>query len=74
MVIAVHIDVMKRDKFLTKVISTGFKEVDFFYDVKTSEYYIYTKKFNSIEQANYEIQTKDDKVYEENLSVIKIEN
>ncbi len=74
LVIAVHIDVMKRDKFLTKVISTGFKEVDFFYDVKTSEYYIYTKKFNSIEQANYEIQTKDDKVYEENLSVIKIEN
>ena len=74
MVLAVHNDVMKRDEFLSKVISTGFEEVDFFYDVKTSEYYIYSNKFNSIEEANHAIRTKDDKVYNENLSIIKIEN
>ena len=64
----------KRDEFLTKVISTGSGEVDFFYDVNTSEYYIYTRKFNSIEEANDALRTKEDKAYNEKISIIKIEN
>ena len=74
LVIAVHNDVEKRDEFLRKVLSTGYKEVDFFYDVKTSEYYIYTKKFSSIENANNAIRAKENKVYNLKTSIIKVEN
>jgi len=74
LVLAVHSDIKKRDEFLTQVISSGNRDVDFFYDVNTSEYYIYTKKFYSIEEANSAIMAKENKVYNEKLSIIKIEN
>lgn len=71
---AVHDDITKRDEFLTQVISAGNRDVDFFFDVNTSEYYIYTKKFNSIQEANEGIRTKEDKAYNDKLFIIKIEN
>jgi len=74
LVLAVHSDVNKRDEFLVQVISSGYKEVDFFYDVNTSEYYIYSKKFNAINEAERALETKLDKPYNENMTIIKIEN
>ena len=74
LVLAIHSTVGKRDEFLTQVISSGNRDVDFFYDVTTSEYYIYTKKFNSIQEANEGLRTKEDKIYNQNSSIIKIEN
>ncbi|MEL6812749.1 MAG: hypothetical protein AAFP76_15580, partial [Bacteroidota bacterium] len=74
LVMAVHSNVDKRDEFLIKVISSGYKEVDFFYDVSTSEYYIYYKKFGTINEAESALETKVDKPYTQNLSLIKIEN
>ncbi len=71
---AVHSNIAKRDEFLTQVISSGNREVDFFFDVNTSEYYIYTKKFNSIQEANEGIRTKENKAYNEKMFIIKIEN
>lgn len=74
LVLAVHGIAGKRDEFLTQVISSGNRNVDFFYDVNTSEYYIYSKKFNSIQEANDAIRLKEDKVYNNKISIIKIEN
>lgn len=74
LVLAVHSDVNKRDVFLVQVISSGYKEVDFFYDVKTSEYYIYSKKFNTINEAEESLRTKPDKPYNQNVTLLKIEN
>jgi hypothetical protein len=74
LVLAVHSDVSKRDEFLVQVISSGYKEVDFFYDVNTSEYYIYSKKFNAIGDAESALRTKLDKPYNQNITIFKIEN
>ncbi len=74
LVLAVHSDVNKRDVFLAQIISSGYKEVDFFYDVNTSEYYIYSKKFNTISDAERALRTKLDKPYNQNVTIIKIEN
>jgi len=74
LVLAVHSDVSKRDEFLVQVISSGYKEVDFFYDVNTSEYYIYSKKFNAIDDAERALRTKLDKLYNQNITIFKIEN
>ncbi|MCF6307528.1 MAG: PorP/SprF family type IX secretion system membrane protein [Flavobacteriaceae bacterium] len=74
LVLAIHSDVIKRDEFLVQVISSGFKEVDFFFDVNTSEYYIYSKKFNNINETEQALTSKLDKPYNEKINIIKIEN
>ena len=74
LVLAVHSNKLKRDEFLTQVISSGYKEVDFFYDVKTSEYYIYSKKFNNINETEQALKSKQNEPYNEKINIIKIEN
>ncbi len=74
LVLAVHNIVTKRDEFLAQVISAGYKEVDFFFDVNTSEYYIYSKKFDTINETERSLSTKLDKPYNQKTSIIKIEN
>ena len=74
LIIAVHTDKEKRDEFVTKVVASGRTNVDFFYDVNTSEYYIYYDKFGSIEQANRALKAKGSKPYNTKMSLVKIEN
>ncbi|WP_239970593.1 PorP/SprF family type IX secretion system membrane protein [Confluentibacter citreus] len=73
-VLAVHSDVAKRDEFLTKVVASGQNDINFFYDVNTSKYFIYYQKFETIEAANNALKTKDNKPYNSKMSMIKIEN
>ena len=73
LVIAVHSDVEKRDEFLTKAVSAGETNIDFFYDVNTSKYYIYYKKFDDINTANTAIESKGNKPYNSKMSMVKIE-
>ncbi|OAB78013.1 PorP/SprF family type IX secretion system membrane protein [Cochleicola gelatinilyticus] len=74
LVVAVHNDSGKRDDFLTKVVASGKQNIDFFYDVNTSKYYIYTQKFDSIQEANAALNLKGNNIYEEKMSLLKIEN
>ena len=74
LVIAVHNDINKRNEFLTKVVASGRANVDFFYDVSSSKYYIYYNKFDSISAANKAMENKGDRPYNIKMSLIKIEN
>ncbi|MDP5158622.1 MAG: PorP/SprF family type IX secretion system membrane protein [Flaviramulus sp.] len=74
LVLAVHDDISKRDKFLSKAISSGKSDIDFFYDVNTSKYYIFDKKFNSVESATSAIKTKRNEPLNNNMYMVKIEN
>jgi type IX secretion system PorP/SprF family membrane protein len=73
-VIAVHSDVEKRNEFVTKVVASGRNDVDFFYNVNTSEYYIYYDKFETIEDANQALKSKGNRPYNAKMSLVKIEN
>lgn len=73
-VIAVHNDAAKRDEFLAKAISAGRSDIDFFYDVNTSRYFIYYKKLDSIEAATEAMKAKGSQPYNGKMSIIKIEN
>jgi len=72
-VLAVHSDVNKRDEFLTKTISAGQANIDFFYDVNSSKYFVYYENFNSIEAARKAIQANNGKPYNSKMSIVKIE-
>ncbi|MBT8273393.1 MAG: hypothetical protein KJO77_06285, partial [Bacteroidia bacterium] len=75
LILAVHSDVQKRNEFVRKVVASGRKDIDFFYDVNTSKYYIYYQKFDSIEAAaNEGLKSKGSRPYNEKMSIVKIEN
>jgi len=74
MVIAVHTDVEKRDEFLRKAVAAGLSNIDFFYDVNTSKYYIYYDKYESIEEANMALKLKGTEPYNNRMTMVKIEN
>jgi type IX secretion system PorP/SprF family membrane protein len=74
LILAIHSTVIKRDKFLVQVISSGNKEVNFFFHVSTSEYYIYSKRFDNINETQRALVSKSNEPYNEKLNIIKIEN
>ena len=74
LIVAVHSDKDKRDDFVKKVVASGRTDVDFFYDVNTSKYFIYYEKTNSVDQANATLKTKGDRPYNSQMSIVKIEN
>jgi type IX secretion system PorP/SprF family membrane protein len=74
LVLAVHTEVSKRNDFIIKTVASGRTDVDFFYDVNTSKYYIYYDKFESIEEANLALYLKCNRPYNQKLSLVKIEN
>ena len=74
LVLAVHSDVNKRDEFLKKAVSAGEANINFFYDVNSSKYYIYSVKQSNINDAQKTMDSKGDKPYNGNMSMVKIEN
>jgi type IX secretion system PorP/SprF family membrane protein len=74
LIVAVHQNSTKRDEFLTKTVAAGQSNIDFFYDVITSKYFIYYEKFDSIDQANEALKSKGNKPYNVKMSIVKVEN
>jgi type IX secretion system PorP/SprF family membrane protein len=74
LILAVHKDIVKRDEFITNTVAAGQKNVDFFYDVNTSKYYIYYAKHDDIQSANEALNTKGSRPYNVELSIVKIED
>ncbi len=74
LIVAVHDNTDKRDEFIKKVVASGRTDVDFFYDVNTSKYYIYYQKTDSVDQANTTLKSKGDRPYNSKMSIVKIEN
>ncbi|WP_136480937.1 PorP/SprF family type IX secretion system membrane protein [Cognatitamlana onchidii] len=74
LVVAIHSDVKKRDDFLKKAVAAGESNIDFFYDVNTSKYYIYYDKHSNISSAQNTMATKGSKAYNNNMSIVRIED
>jgi len=74
LIIAVHNSVEKRDEFLKKAVAAGRSDVNFFYNVTTSKYYIYYEKFGDLSQAQKALETKGSKPYNGKMAIVKVEN
>ena len=72
-VLASHKNEARRDAFLKKAIQAGETNIDFFYDVNTSTYFIYTKRYDEISEADNAMNAKGSKPYNGKMVVIKIE-
>lgn len=73
LVLAAHKNEARRDAFLKKAIQAGETNVDFFYDVNTSTYFIYSKHFDEISEADGALSTKGSKPYNGKMVIIKVE-
>ncbi len=73
LVLAVHKDPAKRDEFLKKAIQAGQTNIDFFYNVATSSYYIFYQKFEEIDEATSAMNEKGSKPYNGKMVVVKVE-
>ncbi len=74
LVVAVHTDVAKRDAFLTKTIEAGEPNVNFFFNVSSSEYFIYYDQFEDIKTATNALESKGNKPYNGKMVIVKVEN
>jgi type IX secretion system PorP/SprF family membrane protein len=74
LIIAVHNSVEKRDEFLTKAVAAGRSDVNFFYNVTTSKYYIYYDKFDGLQEAQKALEAKGSKPYNGKMAIVKVEN
>ncbi len=74
LVMAVHSNVQKRDVFISQVLASGNKNIDFFFDVNSSEYYIYSQKYNDINATERALKNIDNKPYNSKVNIVKIEN
>ena len=74
LIIAVHSSVEKRDQFLTKAVAAGRTDVNFFYNVTTSKYYIYYEKFDGLSEATKALEAKGNKPYNGKMAIVKVEN
>ena len=73
-VLAVHADVQKRDTFVTKTVAAGESNIDFFYDVKSTNYFIYTNRFDNIQEATRVLESKGNKPYNGKMVIVRVEN
>ena len=74
MILAVHNSVEKRDQFLTKAVQAGLTDINFFYNVTTSKYYIYYEKFDGLQEATKALESKGTKPYNGKMAIVKVEN
>jgi hypothetical protein len=73
MILAVHADVAKRDAFVTKTVAAGQSNVNFFYDINSSKYFIYTDMFDNIQEATDAMGAKGTKPYNGKMVIVKID-
>ncbi|KAB1070728.1 sprD domain protein [Tamlana haliotis] len=73
LVVAVHTDTDKRDEFLRKAVASGQKDINFFFDVNTSKYYIYYEHYDGMSNAQNALGSKGNKPFNSKMSIVKIE-
>ena len=74
LVLAVHTDVAKRDSFVTKTVASGESKINFFYDVKSTNYFIYSDKFDNLQEATRTLETRGSKPYNGKMVLVRVEN
>ncbi|WP_300567144.1 LysM peptidoglycan-binding domain-containing protein, partial [Flavobacterium sp.] len=64
----------ERDEYTIKLTDAGETKTSFFYNINNFSYYIYTKIFNTSDEAIYEFNSKMNDPLFENLFIVQIKN
>ncbi|MEO8516175.1 MAG: peptidoglycan-binding protein, partial [Flavobacterium sp.] len=74
MVANLFTEASERDEFAMKLTDSGETKTSFFYNVGNFSYYVYTKVFNTADEAIYEYNLKINEALYKNLFIVQISN
>jgi hypothetical protein len=73
-VFGAYADISKRDLFIDELKSNGINEIGFFFDSVSNKYIIYHKKYDTLDTAKLELQSKANLSYKGKMAIVKVEN
>jgi hypothetical protein len=73
LVLGIFTDATLRDKFIMKLIDSGDFNASFFFNINSLSYYVYSDKFENMEEVLYKCKKKEeDELYKE-IIIAKLE-
>jgi LysM repeat protein len=73
LVLGIFTDAVDRDKFIMKLIDSGDFNASFFFNINSLSYYVYSDKFENMEEVLYQCKKKEeDELYKE-VIIAKVE-
>lgn len=73
LVLGIFTDAIQRDKLIMKLIDSGAFNASFFFNINSLSYYVYSDKFQNMEEVLYECKKKEeDELYKE-IIIAKVE-
>lgn len=73
LVLGIFTDAVERDKFIMKLIDSGDFNASFFFNINSLSYYVYSDKFENMEEVLYQCKKKEeDELYKE-IIIAKVE-
>ncbi|WP_281631896.1 LysM peptidoglycan-binding domain-containing protein [Flavobacterium luteolum] len=73
LVLGIFTDAVDRDKFIMKLIDSGAFNASFFFNINSLSYYVYTDKYENMEEVLYKCKKKEeDELYKE-IIIAKVE-
>ncbi|WP_343705738.1 LysM peptidoglycan-binding domain-containing protein [Flavobacterium sp.] len=73
LVLGIFTDAVDRDKFIMKLIDSGDFNASFFFNINSLSYYVYSDKFENMEEVLYKCKKKEeDELYKE-IIIAKVE-
>jgi hypothetical protein len=74
LILGAYADITKRDLFIDDLKSNGINDIGFFFDSVSNKYFIYHKKFDTLDTAKLELQSSATLAYKGRMAIIKVEN
>ena len=73
LVLATFSNIQETQAYLTTVVKSGGSNVNFFYNLHNSTYYVYIGKQDTMGAANQALKAKGTKTYNKNMFIVKVE-
>nr|WP_294922844.1 LysM peptidoglycan-binding domain-containing protein [uncultured Flavobacterium sp.] len=73
LVLGVFTDAIPRDKLIMKLIDSGDFNASFFFNINSLSYYVYSDKYNNIEELLYQCKKKEEDELYKNVIIAKAE-
>jgi hypothetical protein len=73
LVLGIFTDATPRDKFIMQLIDSGDFNASFFFNVNSLSYYVYSDKYQNIEEVIYECKKNEEDELYKNIIIAKVE-
>ena len=73
LVLGTFTDAIPRDKLIVKLIDSGDFNASFFFNINSLSYYVYSDKYNNMEEVLYQCKKKEEEELYKNIIIAKAE-